>query len=172
VSSAQKFTVIAGSERKPVTSARLIGNSPGNQTIEVSIRLRPKSGAKHGEMKSALEKPDFEQMSRADFEKTHGAEPVDLERIKKFAQEFNLKVHETGNELARRTVLLSGTVSNLQKRSTWNSKSTAIPKEISAAALAPSVCLPNMRTSSQECSDSTIARRQNRITGACRILRA
>jgi kumamolisin len=115
VNSAQKFTVISGSERKPVSSARLVNHSPANQTIEVSVRLRPKSGAKHAELRSELEKPDFEQMSRADFEKTHGADPADLEKIKKFAQEFHLKVHETGTELARRTVLLSGTVSNLQK---------------------------------------------------------
>ncbi len=54
-------------------------------------------------------------MSRADFENAHGADPADLDKIKKFAQEFGLKVHETGTELARRTVLLSGTVSNLQK---------------------------------------------------------
>ncbi len=115
MSSAQKFTVISGSERKPVSSARLINNSPADQTIEVSIRLRPKSGAKLAELKSALEKPDFEQMSRTDFEKTHGADPADLENIKRFAEEFSLKVHETGTELARRTVLLSGTVSNLEK---------------------------------------------------------
>ncbi len=54
-------------------------------------------------------------MSRADFENAHGADPADLDKIKKFAQEFGLKVHETGTELARRTVMLSGTVSNLQK---------------------------------------------------------
>jgi len=54
-------------------------------------------------------------MSRADFENAHGADPADLDKIKRFAQEFGLKVHETGTELARRTVMLSGTVSNLQK---------------------------------------------------------
>ena len=54
-------------------------------------------------------------MSRADFENAHGADPADLEKIRKFAQEFGLKVRETGTELARRTVMLSGTVSNLQK---------------------------------------------------------
>jgi kumamolisin len=54
-------------------------------------------------------------MSRAQFENAHGADPADLDKIKKFAQEFGLKVHETGTELARRTALLSGTVSNLQK---------------------------------------------------------
>ena len=54
-------------------------------------------------------------MSRADFENTHGADPADVEKIKKFAQEYGLHVRETGAELARRTVMVSGTVANLQK---------------------------------------------------------
>jgi kumamolisin len=115
VTSARKFNVIAGSERKPVRGARLIHNSHPDQTIEVSIRLRPKSEVKHRELRSALEKPGFKHMSRTEFENAHGADPADLNQIKKFAQEFGLQVHETGTELARRTIMLSGTVSNLQK---------------------------------------------------------
>jgi kumamolisin len=115
VTSARKFNVLSGSERKAVRGARLIHNSHPDQTIEVSIRIRSKSEAKREEFKSTLAKPGFKHMSRADFEEAHGADPADLEKIKKFAQEFNLKVHETGTELARRTVLVSGTVSNLQK---------------------------------------------------------
>ena len=83
--------------------------------IEVSIRLRSKAEVKREEMKNALAKPGFKHMSRADFERTHGADPADLDRIRKFAQEFGLTIHETGTELARRTVMLSGTVSNMQK---------------------------------------------------------
>jgi kumamolisin len=115
VTSARKFNVVPGSERKAVRGARLIHNSHPDQSVEVSIRLRSKSKAKCEEIKVALGKPGFKPMSRADFEKACGADPADLEKIKKFAQEFNLKVHETGNELARRTVLVSGAVSNLQK---------------------------------------------------------
>jgi len=115
VTSARKFSVISGSERQPVRGARLIHNSHPDQTIEVSIRLRPKSEVKHRELRSALERPGFKQMSRTEFENAHGADPADLNQIKKFAQEFGLKVNETGTELARRTVMLSGTVSNLQK---------------------------------------------------------
>jgi kumamolisin len=115
VTSARKFSAIAGSERQPVRGARLIRNSHPDQTIELSIRLRSKSENKREELKSALAKPGFKHMSRTDFENTHGADPADLNQIKKFAQEFGLQVHETGTELARRTVMLSGTVSNLQK---------------------------------------------------------
>ena len=115
MTSARKFTVISGSERQPVRGARLIQNSHLDQTIEVSIRIRSKSESKREEFKSALAKPGFKHMSRAQFESAHGADPADLEKVKKFAQEFGLKVHETGTELTRRTVLLSGTTTNLQK---------------------------------------------------------
>ncbi len=115
MASPRKFTVIAGSERQPVRGARLIHNSHPDQTIEVSIRIRSKSEAKRGELKSALAKPGFKHLSRAEYEKIYGADPADVEQIKKFAQEFGLKVQENGTELARRTVMVSGTVSNLQK---------------------------------------------------------
>ena len=115
MSPSTKFSVIAGSERKPLRGAQLIHTSHPDQTIEVSIRLRSKAEAKRKELKSALEKPGFKHLSRTEFENTYGADPADLSQIKKFAQEFHLKVHETGTELARRTVVLSGTVANLQK---------------------------------------------------------
>src|SRR5260370_3507546 len=67
-------------------------------------------------------------MSRAEFENAHGADPADLDKIKKFAQEFGLKVLETGTELARRTVILSGTVSNLQKAFNVELKEYSHPK--------------------------------------------
>ena len=115
MTSTRKFTILSGSERQPVRGARLIHNSHADQTIEVSIRLRPKSEAKHKELRSALEKPGFKHMSRVEFENAYGADPADLNQIKKFAQEFGLKVHETGTELARRTVMVSGAVSSLEK---------------------------------------------------------
>jgi kumamolisin len=128
VTSSRKLVLIAGSERKPVRGARLIHNSHPDQTIEVSVRIRSKAEAKREELKTALEKPGFKHMSRADFEKTHGADPADLEKIKKFAQESGLKVNETGTELARRTVMLSGTVSNLEKAFNVELKEYSHPK--------------------------------------------
>jgi len=128
VTSTRKFSVISGSERQPVRGARLIHNSHPDQTIEVSIRLRPKSEVKHRELRSALDKPGFKQLSRTEFENAHGADPADLNQIKKFAQEYGLKVRETGTELARRTVMLSGTVSNLQKAFNVELKEYSHPK--------------------------------------------
>jgi kumamolisin len=116
------MSVITGSERQPVRGARVIRNSSPDQVIEVSVRLRPKSASKHAELKQALMESKqssaegkFQPMSRKEFEAAHGADPADLAQIKKFAEEYGLKVHETGTELARRTVVLSGTVAKLQK---------------------------------------------------------
>jgi hypothetical protein len=100
MSTTRKFTVLAGSERQPVRGARLIHASHPDQTIEVSIRLRHKSETKHRELKAALEKPGFQPMSRTEYENAHGADPADFNQIKKFAQEFGLKVHETGTSPA------------------------------------------------------------------------
>jgi kumamolisin len=115
VTSARKFSAIAGSERQPVRGARLIQNSHPDQTIEVSIRIRSKAENKREELKKSLQDAGFKHMSRTQFENTHGADPADLEKIKKFAQDYDLKVNETGTELARRTVVLSGTVANMEK---------------------------------------------------------
>ncbi len=123
-----RFTVISGSERKPVRGARLIHNSHPDQTIEVSLRLRSKAEARRRELSTALHQPGFQHISRTEFENTYGADPADLNQIKKFAQEYSLKVHETGTELARRTVLVSGTVANLQKAFNVELKEYSHPK--------------------------------------------
>jgi len=128
VTSSRKLTVISGSERKPVRGARLIHNSHPDQTIEVSLRLRPKSEAKHKELRSALENPGFKHMSRAEYENVYGADPADVNQIKKFAHESGLKVHETGTELVRRTMMLSGSVTNLQKAFNVELKEYSHPK--------------------------------------------
>ena len=128
MTSARKLSVISGSERQPVRGARLIHNSHPDQTVEISIRLRSKAEATREELKKMLAQPTFKHMSRSEFEDAHGADPEDLNKIKKFAQEFDLTVHETGSELARRTVVLSGTVSNLQKAFNVELKEYSHPK--------------------------------------------
>ena len=128
MTSARQLSVVPGSERQPVRGARLIHNSHPDQPIEVSIRLRRRSENNFPEVKAALEKPGYKHIDRADYEKAHGADPADLDKIKKFAQEFGLKVHETGTELARRTVVLSGTVANMQKAFNVELKEYSHPK--------------------------------------------
>lgn len=115
MNSASKLTVISGSERQPVRGARLIHNAHPDQPVAVSIRLRPRSKTAYEDLPGALAEPTFEPMSRQQFERTHGADPADLDKIRKFALESDLSIHETGSELARRTVVLLGTVNALEK---------------------------------------------------------
>src|ERR1700679_3563219 len=67
-------------------------------------------------------------MTPSDNKSRKGAYPADLNQIKKFTQEFGLKVHETGTELARRTVLVSGTVAQFQKAFNVELKEYSHPK--------------------------------------------
>lgn len=113
MSSQQNFLPLPGSERQPVRGARLIQNSHPDQTIEVSIRLRSKAEAQREEFKSALQKPGFQHIPRQDFEAAYGANPDDLKKIQQFANEYNLHVQQS--DLARRTVVLSGTVADMQR---------------------------------------------------------
>jgi kumamolisin len=125
MSPAPKYKIVPGSERHPVRGARFIHNSHPDQVIEVSVRLRRKSDPKpvpgatelqpKSQLREALQRGEFQRMSRADFDAAHGADPADLEQIKKFAKEYHLTVYETGTELARRTVVLAGTVRDIQK---------------------------------------------------------
>src|SRR5271155_3241198 len=101
----RKFTVLSGSDRKPVRGARVIHNAHPDQTIEVSIRLRSKAENQREQLKADLLKPGFKQIARTQYEQTHGADPADVEKIRKFAQEFDLKVESV--DLARRTVKVS-----------------------------------------------------------------
>ena len=84
MNSNRKMSAIPGSERQPVRGARFIHNSHPDQTIEVSVRIRSKAEAQRAELKSSLEKPGFKHMSRQEFESAHGADPADVEQIKKF----------------------------------------------------------------------------------------
>jgi hypothetical protein len=76
VTSTGKYSVVTGSERKPVRGARLIHNAHPDQVVEVSLRLRSKSEAKHKQLRSELEKPGFKHISRTEFENTYGPIPL------------------------------------------------------------------------------------------------
>lgn len=112
---ATKFSAVSGSQRLPVRGARLIHDSHPDQTIEVSLRLRSKSPATQEELPNLLQDKTFVPMTRESYESQHAADPSDLEKIRKFADDHGLKVDNKNTDLARRTVVLSGTVSALQK---------------------------------------------------------
>jgi kumamolisin len=54
-------------------------------------------------------------MSRAEYGRSHNANPDSLKAVKAFAREFNLKVEPDPTAAARRTVKLTGTAADMQK---------------------------------------------------------
>ena len=99
---------LAGTERLPLTGARVIGPTDPHQLMEVSVVLKhrqPLPSAQHR----------ANRMSHEEFASTYGANPADIDKIRQFAREYNLQVLERGDEALRRTVTLAGTAANMEK---------------------------------------------------------
>jgi kumamolisin len=115
MSTPKKQLPIAGSERAPLEGARAVGPADPNEVLDVTIRLRPRSGNKPftaaGEFSKPVDKRTI--LSREQFEKQHGADPASIALVESFARDHGLTVKETS--AARRTVILSGTVTAMNQ---------------------------------------------------------
>jgi kumamolisin len=115
MSTPKKQLPVAGSERAPLEGARVVGPADPNEMVDVTIRLRSRSGSKPfisaGEFSKPVDKRKV--LSRAEFETQHGADPASIALVESFAREHGLTVKETS--AARRTVILSGTVAAMNK---------------------------------------------------------
>lgn len=107
--------VLSGSERQPMPGARSVGKADPAERLEVSVILRHKAPNALHEKVRKLETGDRSEarVSREDFAKQYGARPEDIEAVRKFATAHGLAVVEAN--AARRTVVLSGTVSAFNK---------------------------------------------------------
>ncbi len=97
--------LLPGSERTPRVDARLAGAPDLSEPIDVSLMLRRKTPLD-------LSRHD-EPLSREDFAARYGADPDDVRRVEAFAQEFDLTV--TSVDLARRTIVLTGTIAAMNE---------------------------------------------------------
>ncbi len=106
--------MIPGSERHALAGARSVGVVSPDERIEVSVRLRPKSGARGlgdgGTLEDKLP-AQRQYLSREDYASQHGADPAEIAKVAEFATAHQLVVVESN--AARRTVMLSGTASAL-----------------------------------------------------------
>ena len=98
---------IQGSRRDPLPNAQRVGDAQADERLEVSVRLRPKSA-----LPVALPPQGAPPMSREQFEAEYGADPKDIQAVSAFAQRNGMQVVETS--AARRTMVLSGTVAQMQ----------------------------------------------------------
>ncbi|HZW79037.1 MAG TPA: S53 family peptidase [Candidatus Deferrimicrobiaceae bacterium] len=105
MSTPSKHPPVAGSERTPLEGAREIGPANPKETVDVTIRLRPRSPIKPTEERSSV--------SRKEFEQRHGADPKSIALVEAFARAHKLLVKE--KSAARRTVILSGPVTAMNE---------------------------------------------------------
>ena len=115
MSTPKKQIPLAGSARVPLQGAQVIGPADPNEVVDVTIRLRSPSGKKPFVNADEFTKPIEKRtiLSREEFEKEHSADPASIALVESFAREHGLAVKESSPE--RRTVILSGTVSAMDK---------------------------------------------------------
>jgi kumamolisin len=99
-----KMVTLAGSERQPI--GKRVGDQPGNETIEISVILKPKRRAVAPRKGGAY-------ISREEFATKYGASGAAIEKVKSFAEANGLTVGEVSAE--RRTVKLAGTAANMMR---------------------------------------------------------
>jgi kumamolisin len=106
---------VAGSERAPMEGAQEIGPANPNETVDVTIRLRSRTGKKPIVSADAFTKPIANRtiLSRKEFEQRHGADPESIARVETFARQHKLTVKE--KSAAPPTVILSGTVAAMNE---------------------------------------------------------
>jgi kumamolisin len=98
---------LPGSERAPVDGASMVGPTDPSQLVEVSVVLKQRRELK-------LDHLQGKTLSHDEFASTYGADPQHIERVKAFAAAHNLTNVPNGDEVARRTITLQGTVRDLQ----------------------------------------------------------
>jgi kumamolisin len=104
-------TNLKGSERARLPGAHVVGPSSPDERLEATVVVRRRSSSKVPALVAEFagkQVRDRKPVSREDFAATHGADPDDLAKVAKFAEENKLVVVE--KSIARRSVLLSGRV--------------------------------------------------------------
>jgi kumamolisin len=102
--------ILKGSERAAVQGAQVLAPADATERLEVSmiIRRRGRKALQTRVAQLAAGDRTTGTLSREEFAKEHGADPVDLAAVRKFAAAHGLTVVQ--EHAARRTVVLSGTV--------------------------------------------------------------
>lgn len=106
---AESRITIAGSERRPIANAQLVGPIPADETVSVTVVLR----RRHDHPAITIDSASYQPHVREDYGVTHGADPNDLQAIEAFAHEHHLAVAE--RNAARRTIVLTGSAEAMQE---------------------------------------------------------
>jgi len=102
---AEDRIALRGSERAPIPGSQIAGTPDPNALISVTVLLRRRN--------NDLPAPGTHTMTREHFAERFGADPADILSVEAFAAEFDLTIAEV--HLGRRSVVLSGTVANMNE---------------------------------------------------------
>ena len=107
--------VLTGSERTPLNDAKSLGKADPTERLEVTVlvRRRAADALREHVKKLHAHKGRPEHLRREEFAQKYGAEPGDIQAVKKFAGSHSLAVVQ--EDSARRTVVLSGTVAHFNR---------------------------------------------------------
>ena len=105
--------VLPGSEKAPAAEAVHVKPTNARSKVTVSVIVPRKEPLKINRRGGRAAGPV--RMSRAEYGRSHNANPDSLKAVKAFAREFNLKVEPDPTAAARRTVKLTGTAADMQK---------------------------------------------------------
>ena len=102
--------LLTGSDRKPVTGAKAVGDADPTERLEVSVLLRRSNGEGLVEKVKTLARGQAggRHLTRKEFAQQYGAAPADIAAVRKFAGAHGLAVVQ--EHAGRRTVILAGTV--------------------------------------------------------------
>jgi kumamolisin len=106
--SAEKMIPIPGSEKKPMRGATAMAPARPDERFEVTVRVRARQELPSLDELSQRALAGAQPMTHQEYEAAHAADPADIKRVEKFAEEHSLKV--VAAHPARRSVMLSGTV--------------------------------------------------------------
>jgi kumamolisin len=101
---------LKGSERQPLPGAKSLGKANPAERLEVTVLVRRRAGEDLQQKVKKLVGGDRleTRVKREDFARQFGADPADIEAVKKFANQHGLAVVQ--EDAARRTLILSGSV--------------------------------------------------------------
>jgi kumamolisin len=107
--------VLKGSEREPLKGARSLGKADPAERLEVSVLLRSRDLDGLRQHMTQLHRGGSRptHIQREEFARQFGADPADIEAVRKFASEHGLTVVQ--EHPARRTVVLAGTVAQFNR---------------------------------------------------------
>jgi kumamolisin len=96
------------SERAAPPNAQHVGPTDPQQIVSVSVIVRRKNSLD-------LQALGGRVLSREEFDRLYGADPADFESLRRFAHQHGLAVDEQASSLARRTLVLRGSVRTMQQ---------------------------------------------------------